>query len=269
MIFDCGQCFRFNKNLEKNVWEGVAFGEYAAFSQDDKNIYTETSERRENAKLWEHFLALDCDYDEVQMSILSAFKCDDIIKRAMAVGDGIRILRQDFHETLISFIISQNNNIPRIMGIVERISRDFGEKIIAPDKREFYTFPTANALFSAGTDAIFERKTGFRAKYIFDAARREVENDTDGGKIIEMSSADALNELCKISGVGPKVANCVMLFGLDKTDAFPVDVWIKKVIAKYFPSGLETDKLGPYGGVAQQYLFYFERYMLDREKKEN
>ena len=170
-------------------------------------------------------------------------------------GSGIRILRQHPWETLISFIISQNNNIPRIKKIVESLCREFGEKIECGEQ-VLYAFPAPEALYNAGESAIFALKTGFRARYIYDAASRVVDGRLNIDALCEMDS-DALNEaLLEICGVGPKVAACVSLFGFGHTEAFPIDVWVKRIMQKYYPDGLDIKSLGRYAGVAQQYLFY-------------
>ena len=177
----------------------------------------------------------------------------------MEYGRGIRILRQDGWEALCSFIISQNNNIPRIKKIIENMSKTFGEKI----GDDLYAFPTAKALYEAGEDKIFELKTGFRAKYIYDAAKKVANGEIDLSLIDKMPTKDALEYLMQIKGVGLKVASCALLFGFNKTDAFPVDVWVKRVLEKYYPNGLDLDNLGDYAGMIQQYLFYYERYNKD------
>ena len=136
------------------------------------------------------------------------------------------------------------------------MSRAFGESIDGVH----YAFPTAEALVSAGTDKIFELKTGFRAKYIYDAAEKVAKGDIDLSLIPEMTTAEAAEYLMQIKGVGLKVASCALLFGFDKTDAFPVDVWVKRVLEKYYPNGLDLTTLGANAGMIQQYLFYYERY---------
>ena len=183
---------------------------------------------------------------------------------AMEYGDGIRILRQEPWEAVCSFIVSQNNNIPRIKKIIRTMSREWGEPISCGGET-YYSFPSAKALADAGEEAIFALKTGFRAKYIYDAACRAANGELDFDAIFSASPEDAEELLCKIKGVGPKVAACAMLFGFGKTEAFPVDVWIKRVLAKYYPAGLDVSALGSYAGFAQQYLFYYERYQVGNQ----
>ncbi len=267
-IFDCGQCFRFDSvenPRHKCEIGGVAHGRYVRFAQDTPDsltIYNATIEDFE--KIWRHYLALDIDYAEVRVDISARFSAatggrDIIMPKAMAYGDGIRILRQDPWEAVCSFIVSQNNNIPRIKKIIAAMSREWGEPIECCGDVH-YAFPSAKALADAGEDAIFALKTGFRAKYIYDAACRAANGELDYAAIGAATPEQASALLCEIKGVGPKVAACAMLFGFDKTEAFPIDVWIKRVLAKYYPDGLDIAALGKYAGIAQQYLFYYERY---------
>ncbi len=267
-IFDCGQCFRFDPvENPRHKWEigGVAHGRYVRLAQDAPDsliIYNASAEDFEN--IWRHYLALDVDYAAVRADISERFAAatgnrDVIMPKAMEYGDGIRILRQEAWEAVCSFIVSQNNNIPRIKKIIAAMSREWGEAI-EYDGEVHYSFPSAKALADAGEDAIFALKTGFRAKYIHDAACRAASGTLDFAAIGAASPEEASQLLCEVKGVGPKVAACAMLFGFDKTEAFPIDVWIKRVLAKYYPDGLDISALGRYAGIAQQYLFYYERY---------
>ena len=253
---DCGQCFRFE--LVDGYWQGISCSRFARFLQpspDVLEIYADDAD----IEYWISFLSLDTDYSSVKSDIASKFGGQTILS-AMECGSGIRILRQHPWETLISFIISQNNNIPRIKKIVESLCREFGEPIKCGEN-VYYAFPTPKALFDAGEEAIFALKTGFRARYIYDAASRVVDGRLDIDALCKMDS-DSLNEaLLEICGVGPKVAACVSLFGFGHTEAFPIDVWVKRIMQKYYPDGLDIKSLGQYAGVAQQYLFYYERYL--------
>lgn len=263
-IFDCGQCFRFEPT-DDSSFEGVAYGKYIRFSQpDSRTLEIHNTDPAEYESLWRHYLALDADYRAIRADIAGRFSLasngrDTIMPVAMEYGSGIRILRQEPWETLCSFIISQNNNIPRIKKIISSMSQRYGEPIECAGKT-YYSFPTAMALVRAGAEKISELRTGFRAKYIFDAAFRVLHGKIDLGAIANMTPEDAMATLCQIRGVGPKVASCTMLFGLGMTSAFPIDVWIKRVIAKYYPDGLDIPMLCEYAGIAQQYLFYYERY---------
>lgn len=260
--FDCGQCFRFDPVCDptyKYEVEGIAFGKYVRFGEDSEGGLYVYSSKSDFYNIWLSYLSLDCDYSAINESILKALsgKDGEHIKRAADSSKGIRILRQDPWEALCSFIISQNNNIPRIKKIISAMCEKYGEPIDGG-----YAFPTPEALYNAGEDAIFDLKTGFRAKYIYDSAKK-----VSTGELLlsEVYSAPTYEKaeslLLSVKGVGPKVAACTLLFGFGRLDAFPVDVWIKKVIEKRFENGLDPKAFGEFAGVAQQYLFYFERYV--------
>lgn len=253
-IFDCGQCFRFSKHSEReNTYCGVAFGKYLEISQNENEIsFNCDKETYEN--LWHGFLDLDNNYS----LYIDSFEDDSVLYEASVFSSGIRILKQDPWETLCSFIISQNNNIPRIKGIIENMSKAFGESF-EQDGFTYYSFPTARALYEAGEEKIFGLKTGFRAKYIYDAASKVVRGEINFDDIFDLNLEEAMQTLMKIKGVGPKVASCVLLFGFSKYDAFPIDVWVKKILANYYSDGISSHLSGKHAGIAQQYLFYYER----------
>ena len=261
--FDCGQCFRFDpvpSDEYKTVFSGVARGRKIAFAQNEPGEIYIIGAAEEDFPLWEDYLALDVDYDGMNEAMIAAVPegADrETMRRAVDASRGIRILRQDRWEALCSFIVSQNNNIPRIKKIIAALCEKYGEDIGGA-----HDFPGAAALDAAGEDAIFALRTGFRAKYIADAARRV---NGDGGFLESVAAAesyaDAEGLLTSIKGVGPKVAACALLFGFERYDAFPVDVWIKKVLANRFSEGFDWRVFGSCAGVAQQYLFYSERYL--------
>jgi len=176
------------------------------------------------------------------------------LKAASGFAGGIRILRQDPWEALCSFIISQNNNIPRIKGIVERLCASFGEEI----KEGFYSFPAAEKIATLTLEDLAPLRSGFRAKYILDGAKRVADGEIDLDALKELALDEARQELMKIYGVGEKVADCTLLFGLSHIDAFPKDVWIKKAMAKLFDGSL-PECAAPYAGIAQQYIFHYAR----------
>ena len=256
--FDCGQCFRFEKaERDRHDSEGVAFGRRVSFAKEGDKLFIYNSTEAEFNSIWRKYLDLDTDYKAIDRDILSRSD-SEALRNAVSFGQGIRILRQEPWETVCSFIISQNNNIPRIKKIVRSLSEKAGERIPGTDE---FSFPAAEAVRELGESGLFELKTGFRAKYIYDAASRVSSGETSLDSIFNMDSDLGAEELCKIKGIGPKVAACALLFGFGKYDAFPVDVWIKKVIGKYFSGDFDKASLGPYAGVAQQYLFYYERYL--------
>jgi N-glycosylase/DNA lyase len=177
----------------------------------------------------------------------------------MEYGKGIRLLKQDKWETLCSFIISQNNNIPRIRSLIEALSEKYGEQITFNGKT-YYSFPDAKTVASVGVDALRELKVGFRAPYIIDAASKVSSGEINLDEIDNLPTDELLNKLMTIKGVGLKVASCVSLFAYGRLDSFPIDVWIKRVLEKYYPEGFDHTILGNTAGLVQQYLFYYERY---------
>lgn len=263
LTFDCGQCFRFDVLADGSA-EGTVGREHAKISVRGDTVTVDGGQDRE---LWRRFLCIDEDYDAIKKNIGEHFgRYGDVIFDAMRVGNGIRILRQDEWEALCSFIVSQNNNIGRIKKIIARLCEKFGEPFEYGGKI-YYSFPKAETLACASEIDIFSCGTGFRAKYISDAAKRVASGETDLGLIAAMDDEAAREELMKICGVGPKVANCALLFGFHRLSSFPIDVWIKRVLDKYYKNGIDLCDLGDYAGVAQQYLFYYERYKNGEEIK--
>lgn len=258
-IFDCGQCFRFSalnkENTAVTTYEGVAFDRYIKIEQTADILTFYNTDEAEFRAVWHQFLDLDTDY----ASIIDGFDDDKTLNEAAHFADGIRILKQDKWETLCSFIISQNNNIPRIKGIIENMSARFGKEIYRDGDKAYYSFPTAKALYDAGEEEIFALKTGFRAKYIFDAAKRVCENPFFLTEVSGLDTEAASEQLQLIKGVGKKVAACTLLFGFERYDSFPVDVWVKRILETYYPAERSRHFDGKYAGVAQQYLFYYER----------
>ena len=253
---DCGQCFRFDE-IDGYI-EGVVGGSLVRISPEETKGTIEY--QTNGSEALDLFFDPARSYFDMSDSFISAFTgtgrkaLEDAVER----GFGIRILKQEFHEALISFIISQNNNIPRIKKNVQTISERYGEPFTAGGKT-YYAFPTAEALMDAGETGLNECKLGFRVKYILDACQRTVSGEICEEELISMDTVSAAEKLCTIKGVGPKVAACALLYGLGRLETVPIDVWMKKVFAKYFDS---TPDLGIWGGVAQQYLFYNERYLV-------
>ena len=268
--FDCGQCFRFEpveNSVHEQEFAGVAYGKMISVAQDGDTLYIYNSDEADFYNIWQSYLGLDVDYERICEDITSRSD-NKALREAVRVGRGIHILSQEFWETVCSFIISQNNNIPRIKKIIAALSEKYGEKIDARGMERHgapegvaYAFPTAERLRDAGVDNIFALKTGFRAKYIVDAAQKCTDGTVDLASLCRMPTAEAAETLKRIKGIGDKVAACSLLFGFGKLDAFPVDVWIKKVIARYFGEHFTSASLGPYAGIAQQYLFYYERWL--------
>ena len=250
-IFDCGQCFRFEKRGD--VWQGVAFGSVLRVRVTPLGGTLLGVGREEFDSVWRGFFDVDTDYSVVNACLAR----DEQVADALNYARGIRILRQDKWETLCSFIISQNNNIPRIKKIVSALCANFGDRISENE----YAFPSAKAVAPAGEEGLAVIRSGFRAKYIIDAAVRVANGDIDLAAVENMDYDAAKQYLMRIKGVGNKVADCVLLFGYGFFDAFPKDVWIKRVIEKYYGDSFDETVFAPYGGIAQQYLFYRERYI--------
>lgn len=274
-VFDCGQSFRFdpvNNSKHEIEFAGCAHGKYISVAQDGDTIYIYNSTIAEYEEIWCTYLALDRDYGEINRNILS-LSSNPALSSAVELSSGIRILRQEPWEAICSFIISQNNNIPRIKKLVAALSAACGDEIdislmeghIADVHKtargHFYSFPSPEKVLSLGISGLAELKTGFRAKYIFDAAEKMVSGDIDLDLLENTDTEECIKHLCTVKGIGLKVASCALLFGFAKLDAFPIDVWIKKVIARYFDENFDPTDLGEYAGIAQQYLFYYERYL--------
>ncbi len=279
-IFDCGQCFRFESvehSIHQTEFSGVAKGKFVSFGQDGDILYIYGSTYEEYENIWRDFLDIDRDYNAVGEDILR--KCqNEGLSAAVEYGKGIRILHQDPFECVISFIISQNNNIPRIKKIIEALCARCGERLAISDamlahahpSSSLCAFPTAEAIEALGESGLFELKTGFRAKYIYDAVCRYNDGRLSLDEVMgENDTECAIEMLCQVKGIGRKVASCALLFGFAKYDAFPVDVWMKRVALKYFGEsgeGMGARDFGQYAGIAQQYLFYYERYRSLEEK---
>ena len=247
--FECGQCFRWNAD-ENGVYTGVAGGYAAVVEQTDDGVYI-TSDAP--AELWREYFDLETDYE----SISSAFE-GEYLRTCVEYGRGIRILRQDSWEALCSFIISQCNNISRIKGIVERLCQSFGDRF-EYEGREFYCFPTAQRIAVLEPDDLAVIRSGYRAEYIINAAKAVANGELDLEYLSGCDYREAIKSLRTVKGIGEKVANCVVLFGLKHMEAFPIDVWMKRALKENFPPDFDPETLGKYAGLAQQYIFYYAR----------
>ena len=261
--FDCGQCFRFEPVSifgNKVEFGGVVRDNYVVFAQNHENELIIYNYGFAHIDIWKKFFNLDSDYEKRHEEILRAVP-DEHMKRAIEFGKGIRLLTQGLWETLISFIISQNNNIPRIKKIIESLCQNYGMTTTFKSK-SYYRFPTASTLLRVGdADIASKTKMGFRARYVIEACKwYESLNAFEVKHMANNESKDIEGELLKITGIGPKVASCIMLFGLGKGDTFPVDVHMKRTLEKYFPNGIDIKALSENAGLAQQYLFYYEKY---------
>lgn len=244
---DCGQAFRWSQN--DGVWSGVAGGRYIELYSDENGIVLKNTTESDFTTFWADYFDLERDYGK----IISEISTDKTLKTAASYGSGIRILHQEPYEALCSFIISQNNNIPRIKGIIERLCRKCGEK-----KGEHFAFPSAEKVAALSEQELRDIGCGFRARYVLDAAKKVADGTIDLECLKKCDTKTALDTLMSIKGVGPKVADCTMLFGLNRIEAFPQDVWIKRAMKNLFPNGLPECAV-PYAGIVQQYIFYYAR----------
>lgn len=243
--FLCGQCFRW-KERENGSFSAIAAGKRITASSRGGEIIIESAHDR---KFLEKYFDLNTDYGEY----IRRFSVDPVLKAACEGSSGIRLLRQEPFETLISFIISQNNNIPRISGIIERLCESFGEETDGG-----FSFPTEKRLQGVSAEDLAPLRAGFRARYIADAVSKINAGEVDFEEIDTLPLDKAREHLKRIVGVGDKVADCVLLFAFRKLGAFPKDVWVKRVMAQFYPNGLPECTKGA-EGIAQQYLFDYVR----------
>lgn len=248
--FECGQCFRWNPDGDGAYW-GIAMGCPAKLWVQDGMVYIKSSGSME---MWREYFDLDRDYAEISRS----FQGGEYLSTCVSYGQGIRILRQEPWEALCSFIISQCNNISRIKGIVERLCSNFGQPV-EYEGRCFYSFPSAATLAELPDGALDVLRCGYRAPYISAAALAVASGALDMNALISGDSSTAKRSLMALPGIGEKVANCVVLFGLYHMEAFPIDVWIRRALKEHFPADFDPACLGDYAGLAQQYIFYYAR----------
>lgn len=258
-ILECGQCFRFTK-LDEKEYVIVAHKRVLHIKQEDNKVYFYPCDKKDFEEIWIDYFDLKRDYEKIKKALAN----DKIVKTAIEYAPGIRILNQEPWECLISFIISQNNRIPMIKQVIKNISEAFGKK-----EGDYYLFPSLEELKRADNDSLMACKTGFRAKYILDAIEKVNSKEVDLDKFSALTTEEARKELISIKGVGPKVADCTLLFSLRRNEVFPTDVWVKRVMEYFYFDEKDTSikeihslayKLwGDYAGFAQQYLFYYAR----------
>jgi len=261
---ECGQCFRFYKQ-DENDYVVVAYNKLLRIKQDGSNlIFFDCSEN--DMESWINYFDLNRDYSQIKKFLL---RKDKVLKPAIEEKWGVRILNQEFHETLISFIISQNKQIPHIKQLVRRISENYGSYLGSVNGEDYYSFPDCSVLGTITEEDFREMKTGFRAPYLADAVLKLSSGELKAADFKGVGEEEAGKKLMTVKGVGEKVANCVMLFSLGYRAAFPIDVWIKRIMEELYFNGEDTSKdviakfakenYGEYGGYAQQYLFCYGR----------
>ena len=272
-IFECGQCFRWNRE-ENGSYTGVTTKCVINVEKTKSKIVFDAKpfSKMSDEDIKNHiiyYFDLDRDYSKLRKKIANV---DDNLKVATKYGKGIRILNQELWETIISFIISANNNIPRIKGIIERMSEKYGKKISFNGKT-YYSFPTPKELSKATVEDLRKLGLGFRDKRIYETTKLIASGEVDLKKLYKLNTADARDKLLELQGVGPKVADCILLFSdLKRFDVFPIDVWVRRVmnelyihnkdenkVSKKEIEKIANEKFGDYKGLAQQYLFYWKR----------
>lgn len=245
---DCGQAFRWSQNYS-GKWNGIAFGRYIELCEKDGDIIIIGTNQSDFENIWRDYFDLGRDYGKVIKEVSQ----NPTVATAADFSRGIRLLNQEPWEALCSFIISQNNNIPRIKGIIERLCENFGTKILGG-----YTFPSAEIIAKLTVDDLSVIRSGFRAKYIIDAAQKVASGKIDLEALKNIDYDSARSVLLTIKGVGPKVADCVLLYGLGHKNAFPRDVWINRALEQLFDGNI-PDCAKQYGGIVQQYIFHYIR----------
>lgn len=252
-ISESGQCFRQNPAGE-NRYSVIACGRYVEIEQKGKETFFSCTEE-EYEEFWHTYFDLGRDYGRY---MVLAEGEDDYLSRAARFGSGIRILNQDLWEIIISFIISQQNNIKRIKRNIEELCRLFGEKKCSREGIWYDTFPDVHALAKVSEEELRGCNLGYRSRYIYETARFVERGEVDLEAVKGMEYAEAKKELLKLCGVGEKVADCICLFALHHLDAFPVDTHIRQVMDNYYPKGFPVKKYAGYAGIVQQYIFYYD-----------
>lgn len=268
-IFECGQCFRWN--LQKDgSYTGIFRKNVLNVKKEGEKIILQGICEKNIKETVEEYFDLKRDYETIKKTLS---QIDQNMKVSVQYGEGIRLLNQDLWETILSFIISANNNIPRIKGIIERLSKKYGEKIIWQEE-DYYTFPTVEQLKNVKVEEFRELGLGFRDKRIYETIHMIVNNQVNLEKMQKNPNTFEVREqLLTLSGVGPKVADCILLFSsLKRLEVFPIDVWVRRVMNELYTKQqdeskvskkeieqIAKEKFGNLAGLAQQYLFYWKR----------
>ncbi|MCT4507467.1 MAG: 8-oxoguanine DNA glycosylase [Tepidibacter sp.] len=263
-IFECGQCFRWNEE-EDGSYTGVAFKKILNIKKEDDLVYFNNTNLEDFHNIWYKYFDLDRNYSKIKEELSQV---DKYLNEAVKFGYGIRILNQDEWEILISFIISANNRISMIKKAIENLAMNYGEYLGEYKGKKHYAFPSIKKMNSLTQEEIRKCGTGFRDQYIKDTTFIIKNDSEDIYKYKNLDTDMCKKALLQFCGVGPKVADCIMLFSMEKYDAFPVDVWVKRVMEEFYvDENLSLKKIREYGinkfsdlsGFAQQYLFYYAR----------
>ncbi len=268
-IFDCGQCFRWNEQQDGS-YIGVFKNNVLNVSKEKNDIIFKGICEGNIEEIVKDYFDLNRNYEEIKKDLS---KIDDNLKKSIEYGNGIRILNQDLWETIISFIISANNNIPRIKGIIERLSKKYGNEI-EYNNEKYYAFPTPEQLKDVTVQEYRELGLGFRDIRLYETTKMIIEKRVDLEELRKNpNTQEVRDKLLTLSGVGPKVADCILLFSdLKRFEVFPIDVWVRRVmndlyiknedenkVSKKQIEKLAKEKFGDLAGLAQQYLFYWRR----------
>ena len=254
-ICDSGQCFRMER-ITENEFQIRAEDKYLRATQEGETVRFDCSEE-EFETFWKYYFDLERDYG---IYIEAIDPEDTYLKTAAELGSGIRILNQDLWEMIVSFLISQQNNIKRIRKCIETICRKYGERKISATGVEYYAFPTVAALSRATEEELRGCGLGYRAKYIAVTAGTIASGEISLEKIYDMRYPAAKKELMKLCGVGEKVAECICLFALHHMDAFPIDTHIRQVMDVHYKRGFPNRRYKGMRGIMQQYIFYYDLY---------
>lgn len=261
-IFECGQCFRWEKQ-ENGSYIGIAYGKVLELEKKEGDLFIYNINKEEFFETWVDYFDLNREYEPIKDTLSK----DPLLKKAVEFGHGIRILNQEPFELVISFIISSNNRIPMIKRGIKNISEKWGSKILYKGN-VYYSFPNLEEIKDASLEELAACGVGFRAKYIRDTISDIYSKKYDLEWIVAQDHDVCHKELQNFTGVGPKVADCIMLFSMGKHQAFPVDVWVKRAMQHFYLApdlslnkirDFGIDKFGELSGFAQQYLFYYAR----------
>lgn len=267
-IFECGQCFRWNREIDGS-YTGVFKNNVLNVKEENGKIKFQGICNGNIENVVKDYFDFDTNYTKIKETLS---KVDKYLEESINFGSGIRILNQDLWEVLISFIISANNNIPRIKGIIEKISKQYGNKITYKGK-DYYTFPTAKELSKASIEDLRKLGLGFRDKRVYETTQKIAKDEINLNKTAQIKYTDKIREILEtLPGVGPKVADCILLFGLKRFEVFPIDVWVRRIMNDLYIKNedetkvnkkeiekLAKTKYANLAGIAQQYLFYWKR----------
>ena len=246
---DCGQAFRWAAT-EEGGFSGIAHGRRLDLEMQGDSLILKNVSLTDFETIWKDYFDLGRSYGHLRQ----VFQNYDTMTKALAYSPGLRLMGQDPWEMLVSFILSQNSNIPRIKKMVAGLSQHFG----APLPLGGFAFPAAKTLAGLTESDLSVIRSGYRAPYIIDAAKRVACGQLDLQNLSRQPTDTVRGALLQVHGVGPKVADCVLLFGFGRVECFPMDIWMKRVVAKLYPEGFPRSIMA-YAGIAQQFLFHYAR----------